>query len=156
MLVPVWGGSTNFLLTMRGRLGDLSHSYPLMFIFVGVIGYVVGSTQGTFEAFRSLQEVWHLTNFVGRPFALDDVRLCQFRDLGRGVRAAAAGDRQGTRPARAEPAFLDGLGGQLHLRDFAFDRRHHPGPGLDARCAVHPVGGGHSGLLGVGVAWAAC
>jgi cytochrome c oxidase cbb3-type subunit 1 len=49
---------------MRGRLRDLAHSYPLMFILVGVIGYVVGSTQGTFEAFRSLQEVWHLTNFT--------------------------------------------------------------------------------------------
>jgi cytochrome c oxidase cbb3-type subunit 1 len=64
MLVPVWGGSANFLLTMRGRLRDLGHSYPLMFIFVGVIGYLVGSTQGTFEAFRSLQEVWHLTNYT--------------------------------------------------------------------------------------------
>ena len=64
MLVPVWGGSANFLLTMRGRLRDLVHSYALMFIFVGVIGYLVGSTQGTFEAFRSLQEVWHLTNFT--------------------------------------------------------------------------------------------
>lgn len=64
MLVPVWGGSANFLLTMRGRLRDLVYSYPLMFIFVGVVGYLVGSTQGTFEAFRSLQEVWHLTNFT--------------------------------------------------------------------------------------------
>ena len=64
MLVPVWGGSANFLLTMRGRLRDLVHSYPLMFIFVGVVGYLIGSTQGTFEAFRSLQEVWHLTNFT--------------------------------------------------------------------------------------------
>ena len=64
MLVPVWGGSANFLLTMRGRVRDLAHSYPLMFILVGVIGYLVGSTQGTFEAFRSLQEVWHLTNFT--------------------------------------------------------------------------------------------
>lgn len=64
MLVPVWGGSANFLLTMHGRLRDLVHSYPLMFVFVGVIGYLVGSTQGTFEAFRSLQEVWHLTNFT--------------------------------------------------------------------------------------------
>jgi cytochrome c oxidase cbb3-type subunit I len=64
MLVPVWGGSTNFLLTMRGRLRDMVHSYPLMFIFVGVIGYLVGSTQGTVEAFRSSQQVWHLTNFT--------------------------------------------------------------------------------------------
>jgi cytochrome c oxidase cbb3-type subunit 1 len=64
MLVPVWGGSSNFLLTMRGRFGDVAHSYPLAFILVGVIGYLVGSTQGTFEAFRSLQQVWHLTNFT--------------------------------------------------------------------------------------------
>ncbi len=64
MLVPVWGGSANYLLTMRGRTRDMIHSYPLMFIFVGVIGYLSGSTQGTLEAFRSLQEVWHLTNFT--------------------------------------------------------------------------------------------
>jgi cytochrome c oxidase cbb3-type subunit I len=64
MLVPVWGGSSNFLLTMRGRVRDLIHSYPLMFIFVGVMSYLIGSTQGTFEAFRSLQQVWHLTNFT--------------------------------------------------------------------------------------------
>jgi cytochrome c oxidase cbb3-type subunit 1 len=64
MLVPVWGGSANFLLTMRGRTRDMVHSYPLMFIFVGVLNYLLSSTQGTFEAFRSLQEVWHMTNFT--------------------------------------------------------------------------------------------
>ena len=64
MLVPVWGGSSNFLLTMRGRIRDLIHSYPLMFIFVAVMSYLIGSTQGTLEAFRSLQEVWHLTAFT--------------------------------------------------------------------------------------------
>jgi len=46
MLVPVWGGSANFLLTMRGRVGDVAHSYPLAFILVGVVGYLVGSTPG--------------------------------------------------------------------------------------------------------------
>lgn len=64
MLVPVWGGSANYLLTMRGRLRDMTHSYPLMFIFVGVVGYLVGSTQGTIEAFRSMQAIWHFTNFT--------------------------------------------------------------------------------------------
>jgi cytochrome c oxidase cbb3-type subunit I len=64
MLVPVWGGSSNFLLTLRGRTRDMMQSYPLMFIFVGVMSYLIGSTQGTFEAFRSLQQVWHLTNFT--------------------------------------------------------------------------------------------
>ncbi len=64
MLVPVWGGSANYFLTMRGRSRDMIHSYPLMFIFVAVVGYLVGSTQGTFEAFRSLQALWHFNNFT--------------------------------------------------------------------------------------------
>jgi len=63
MLVPVWGGSANFLLTMRGQPERLSRS-PAMFVLVGVLGYLFGSTQGTFEAFRSLQEIWHLTNYT--------------------------------------------------------------------------------------------
>jgi cytochrome c oxidase cbb3-type subunit 1 len=49
---------------MRGRFGQMRESCTLAFIFVGVIGYLIGSTQGTFEAFRSLQAVWHLTNFT--------------------------------------------------------------------------------------------
>jgi cytochrome c oxidase cbb3-type subunit 1 len=64
MLVPVWGGSSNLLLTMRGHTRGTSQSYPLMFLFVGVLSYFLGSTQGTLEAFRSLQEVWHLTNYT--------------------------------------------------------------------------------------------
>jgi cytochrome c oxidase cbb3-type subunit 1 len=64
MLVPVLGGSANFLLTMRGRFGQMRESYPLAFIFVGVIGYLVGSSQGTVEAFRSMQAVWHFTNYT--------------------------------------------------------------------------------------------
>ena len=151
MLVPVWGGSANFLLTMRGRVRDLAHSYPLMFIFVGVIGYLVGSTQGTFEAFRSLQEVWHLTNFTVGHSHLTMYGFVTFAIWG-GVYALLP-LATGKAPGRLglEPAFLDGRGGQLHLRHFAVDRRHHPGPGLDPRPAVHPVGGGHAGVLGV--AW---
>ena len=61
---PVWGFLANSLLTMRGRYRDMTHSYPLMFIFVAVIGYLFGSTQGTVEAFRSMQAIWHLTNFT--------------------------------------------------------------------------------------------
>ena len=62
MLVPVWAGSSNFLLTMRGSTRDMLHSYPLMFIFFGIMNYLLGSTEGTLEALRSLQQVWHLTN----------------------------------------------------------------------------------------------
>ncbi|MGH7120885.1 MAG: cbb3-type cytochrome c oxidase subunit I [Acetobacteraceae bacterium] len=63
MLVPVWGGSANFLLTLHGREDWIRRS-PAMFILVGVLGYLIGSTQGTVEALRSMQRVWHLTNFT--------------------------------------------------------------------------------------------
>ena len=64
MLVPVWAGSGNFFLTMRGRWAIIRRSYSLPFFFVGVLYYFVGSTQGTFEALRSLQAIWHFTNFT--------------------------------------------------------------------------------------------
>jgi cytochrome c oxidase cbb3-type subunit I len=64
MLVPVWAGSGNFFLTMKGRWGVVRRSYALPFFFIGILYYFLGSTQGTFEAFRSLQAIWHLTNFT--------------------------------------------------------------------------------------------
>jgi cytochrome c oxidase cbb3-type subunit 1 len=64
MLVPVWAGSGNFWLTMRGRWASIRRSYALPFLWVGVLYYFLGSTQGTIEALRSLQAIWHLTNFT--------------------------------------------------------------------------------------------
>ncbi len=70
MLVPVWAGTANFALTMRGRWATIRRSYALPFLAVGVAYYFLGSTQGTIEAFRSLQNIWHLTNFtVGHSHA---------------------------------------------------------------------------------------
>lgn len=64
MFIPVLAGTGNFLLTMRGSGGTISRSYVIPFILVGVIYYFVGSGQGTVEAFRSLNAIWHLTNFT--------------------------------------------------------------------------------------------
>ncbi len=64
MLVPVWAGSANFYLTWRGHWETIRRSYALPFIVVGVAYYFFGSTQGTIEAFRSLQTIWHFTNFT--------------------------------------------------------------------------------------------
>lgn len=70
MLVPVWAGSGNFALTLRGRWSNVRRSYALPFLVVGIAYYFLGSTQGTFEAFRSLQAIWHLTNYtVGHSHA---------------------------------------------------------------------------------------
>jgi cytochrome c oxidase cbb3-type subunit 1 len=70
MLVPVWAGTGNFALTMRWHWETVRRSYALPFIVVGVIYYFAGSTQGTVEALRSLQTIWHLTNYtVGHSHA---------------------------------------------------------------------------------------
>lgn len=64
MLVPVWSGTANFGLTMRGQSEAIRRSYALPFVFVGLAYYCLGSTQGTIEAFRSLQAIWHFTNYT--------------------------------------------------------------------------------------------
>jgi cytochrome c oxidase cbb3-type subunit I len=62
MLIPVWAGSSNFFLSMRGRPERMHRA--ALFILVGVLGYLLGSTQGTVEAFRSLQAAWHFSQFT--------------------------------------------------------------------------------------------
>jgi len=64
MFVPVFAGTGNFLLTMKGEFRLIARSYCLPFILVGVIFYFLVSVQGTFEAFRSLNLVWHFTNYT--------------------------------------------------------------------------------------------
>lgn len=63
MFIPVVASSTNFLMTMRGSWAQISKSYVLPFFLVGVIFYFVGSTQGSFQAFRFTNYVWHFTDF---------------------------------------------------------------------------------------------
>lgn len=63
MFIPVIAGTTNFLMTMRGSWGVIGKSYVLPFFLVGVVYYFVGSTQGSFQAFRFTNHVWHFTDF---------------------------------------------------------------------------------------------
>lgn len=63
MFIPVVAGTTNFLMTMRGSWNEISKSYILPFFLVGVVFYFVGSTQGSFQAFRFTNFVWHFTDF---------------------------------------------------------------------------------------------
>ena len=70
MMVPVWAGTGNLLLTFKGASGALRRSYALPFFVTGLIGYGLSSTQGTIEAFRSANIYWHFTNFtVGHSHA---------------------------------------------------------------------------------------
>ena len=63
MLIPVLAGSTNFYMTMRGSWNHISKSYVLPFFLTGVIFYFVGSVQGSFQAFRFTNYLWHFTDF---------------------------------------------------------------------------------------------
>ena len=63
MFIPVIAGTTNFLLTIRGSWGSVSVSYVIPFLLVGIIFYFVGSSQGSFQAFRFTNYVWHFTDF---------------------------------------------------------------------------------------------
>jgi len=63
MFIPVIAGTTNFLMTMRGSWSAIGKSYVLPFFLVGVIYYFVGSSQGSFQAFRFTNHVWHFTDF---------------------------------------------------------------------------------------------
>ena len=64
MMVPVWTGSGNLLLTFRGSWSAVRRSYALPFLLVGVVFYALASMQGTMEAFRSANIYWHFTNFT--------------------------------------------------------------------------------------------
>ncbi|HRP89908.1 MAG TPA: cbb3-type cytochrome c oxidase subunit I [Edaphocola sp.] len=63
MFIPVVAGSTNFMMTMRGTWHDISKSYTLPFFLVGVVFYFVGSTQGSLQAFRFTNFIWHFNDF---------------------------------------------------------------------------------------------
>jgi cytochrome c oxidase cbb3-type subunit 1 len=64
MVIPVIAGTTNFILTFKGSWHKLGGSYTLPFFLVGIIFYCTGSLQGTAEAFRSTNLIWHFTDFT--------------------------------------------------------------------------------------------
>jgi cytochrome c oxidase cbb3-type subunit I len=64
MLIPVIAGTTNFYFTFKGAWYKMSKSYTLPFFFVGILFYFTGSLQGTAEAFRYTNLLWHFTDFT--------------------------------------------------------------------------------------------
>ncbi|KYH03732.1 MULTISPECIES: cbb3-type cytochrome c oxidase subunit I [Chryseobacterium] len=64
MVIPVAAGSINFMMTIRGSWHRLKLSYVLPFYVVSIIFYFTGSLQGTAEAFRTTNLLWHFTDFT--------------------------------------------------------------------------------------------
>lgn len=64
MIIPVIAATLNFLMTFRGQWYKVSNSYTLPFFLTAAIYYIAVSLQGTAEAFRYTNMLWHFTDFT--------------------------------------------------------------------------------------------
>lgn len=64
LIIPVWAVVTNFFGTLKGNWGKLQTDFTIKLLIFGAAMYFIGSTQGSFEALRSIQTPTHFTDFV--------------------------------------------------------------------------------------------
>lgn len=64
MIIPVVAGTINFVATFNGNWHKVSSSYTLPFFLLAVIYYFLVSIQGTAEAFKFTNLLWHFTDFT--------------------------------------------------------------------------------------------
>ncbi len=64
MIIPVLAGSINFIMTFKGQWNKVANSYTLPFFLVAVVYYLIVSLQGTAQAFRFTNLLWHFTDFT--------------------------------------------------------------------------------------------
>lgn len=64
MIIPVVAATINFTMTFKGQWHKVSTSYTLPFFLVAVIYYFIVSMQGTAEAFKFTNLIWHFTDFT--------------------------------------------------------------------------------------------
>ena len=64
MIIPVVAGTINFSMTFKGNWNKVATSYTLPFFLLAVIYYFLVSMQGTAEAFKFTNLLWHFTDFT--------------------------------------------------------------------------------------------
>lgn len=64
MIIPVVAGSINFFMTFKGQSSKVETSYTLPFFLTAVLYYFIISMQGTAQAFRFTNLLWHFTDFT--------------------------------------------------------------------------------------------
>lgn len=64
MIIPVVAATINFSMTFKGQWAKVASSYTLPFFLTAVVYYFVVSMQGTAEAFRFTNILWHFTDFT--------------------------------------------------------------------------------------------
>lgn len=64
MIIPVVAATINFGMTFKGQWHKVANSYSLPFLLVAALYYFIVSMQGTAEAFRYTNLLWHFTDFT--------------------------------------------------------------------------------------------
>jgi len=64
MIIPVVAGTINFIATFKGNWHKVTTSYTLPFFLLAVVYYFLVSMQGTAEAFKFTNLLWHFTDFT--------------------------------------------------------------------------------------------
>lgn len=64
MIIPVCAATINYFMTFKGQWDKVSNSYTLPFFLTAVVYYFIVSMQGTVEAFRFTNLLWHFTDFT--------------------------------------------------------------------------------------------
>ncbi len=64
MIIPVVAGTINFAMTFKGHWHKITTSYTLPFFLIAVVYYFLVSMQGTVEAFKFTNLLWHFTDFT--------------------------------------------------------------------------------------------
>ncbi|WP_276133451.1 cbb3-type cytochrome c oxidase subunit I [Polluticoccus soli] len=64
MIIPVIAATLNFMMTFKGQWHKVSNSYTLPFFLTAAVYYIAVSLQGTAEAFRYSNMLWHFTDFT--------------------------------------------------------------------------------------------
>lgn len=64
MIIPVVAATINFGMTFKGNWHKVASSYTLPFFLLAVIYYFLVSMQGTAEAFKFTNLLWHFTDFT--------------------------------------------------------------------------------------------
>lgn len=109
MVIPVVASTTNFLMTMRGSWNHITKSYVLPFFLVGTIFYFVGSMQGSLQAFRFTNFVWHFTDFNVAHSHMTMYGIIAFFYVGVYLCHLTKTDRKGTAASISGCPFLVGI-----------------------------------------------
>ena len=64
MIIPVVAATINFVMTFKGQWNKVANSYTLPFFLVVVVYYFIVSMQGTAQAFKFTNLLWHFTDFT--------------------------------------------------------------------------------------------